>query len=315
MEQLLKIPNAPLFQDPVNEGPADPMVIWNREEKCWWMLYTARRAKMESEKHEWCFGTNIGVASSTDGGCTFTYRGELNLDFEQGKNTFWAPEVVWENGVYHMFVTYSSGISTEWRSDYKMAHLTATNMWEWKFEGFLPLSGCAFDACCLKMDSGLWRMWYRAARGVTVCLESHDLYEWKTVTENVDLQTRSEGPNVFFWKGYYWMVSDVWHGLAVFRSEDAVNWERKNDILNIPGKRPYDDDFGQHADVLVNGDNAFVYYFINTKRNRNEQGGMKFPLDFEERRSLVQVAQLDFDGENLTCDRDRQFVSSLIPEE
>ena len=31
---------APLFRDPITDGAADPVLIWNRTEKNWWMLYT-----------------------------------------------------------------------------------------------------------------------------------------------------------------------------------------------------------------------------------------------------------------------------------
>ncbi|MBE0698764.1 MAG: glycosyl hydrolase, partial [Anaerolineaceae bacterium] len=38
---------APLFRDPIYDGAADPTIIWNREEKSWWLLYTNRRATAE----------------------------------------------------------------------------------------------------------------------------------------------------------------------------------------------------------------------------------------------------------------------------
>ena len=31
---------APLYRDPITDGAADPVVIWNREEQSWWMLDT-----------------------------------------------------------------------------------------------------------------------------------------------------------------------------------------------------------------------------------------------------------------------------------
>ncbi|MEZ4836778.1 MAG: DUF6713 family protein [Caldilineaceae bacterium] len=40
-------PNAPLFRDPIYDGAADPTVIWNRQEQCWWLLYTNRRANVD----------------------------------------------------------------------------------------------------------------------------------------------------------------------------------------------------------------------------------------------------------------------------
>ena len=42
---------APLFRDPVTDGAADPVLIWNREEKKWWMLYTQRRANTAGKKN------------------------------------------------------------------------------------------------------------------------------------------------------------------------------------------------------------------------------------------------------------------------
>lgn len=32
---------APLYRDPVTDGAADPVVVWNQEAKSWWMLYTS----------------------------------------------------------------------------------------------------------------------------------------------------------------------------------------------------------------------------------------------------------------------------------
>src|SRR5215831_12042126 len=33
---------APLFRDPIFDGAADPVVVYNREKKQWWMFYTQR---------------------------------------------------------------------------------------------------------------------------------------------------------------------------------------------------------------------------------------------------------------------------------
>lgn len=40
-----------------------------------------------------------------------------------------------------------------------------------------------------------------------------------------------EGPKAFQWRGAWWMITDVWRGLAVYRSQDAVNWTRQPDLL------------------------------------------------------------------------------------
>ena len=96
---------APLFRDPITDGAADPVLIWNRTEKNWWMLYTQRRANSETADVAYCYGNQIGIASSDDHGQSWVYRGTLDLDIEPGHNTFWAPDVVYHNGKYHMYGT------------------------------------------------------------------------------------------------------------------------------------------------------------------------------------------------------------------
>ena len=86
---------APLFRDPITDGAADPVLIWNRTEKNWWMLYTQRRANSETADVAYCYGNQIGIASSDDHGQSWVYRGTLDLDIEPGHNTFWAPDVAY----------------------------------------------------------------------------------------------------------------------------------------------------------------------------------------------------------------------------
>ena len=81
---------APLFRDPIYDGAADPTLIWNRQEKSWWLLYTNRRANVECLGVAWVHGTDIGIASSLDQGHSWHYRGVLEgLEFTRGRNTFW----------------------------------------------------------------------------------------------------------------------------------------------------------------------------------------------------------------------------------
>jgi hypothetical protein len=59
----------PLFRDPVFDGAADPVVIWNHHENKWFMFYTNRRAKApasETPGVTWVHGTRIGIAESSD---------------------------------------------------------------------------------------------------------------------------------------------------------------------------------------------------------------------------------------------------------
>ncbi|WP_235991695.1 hypothetical protein [Metabacillus schmidteae] len=59
---LLTSPKAPLFRDPIFDGAADPTIIWNEEEKEWWMIYTNRRATVHCEGVAWVHGTDLGIA-------------------------------------------------------------------------------------------------------------------------------------------------------------------------------------------------------------------------------------------------------------
>lgn len=60
--QSVHVAPAPLYRDPVTDGAADPVVVWNPVDKCWWMLYTQRRANLDAADVAYCYGTQIGVA-------------------------------------------------------------------------------------------------------------------------------------------------------------------------------------------------------------------------------------------------------------
>ena len=127
---------APLFRDPIFDGPTDPTIIYNRQEKNWWIVYTSRRANVPCHGVTWIHGTDLGAASSNDGGQTWLYRGTLNLEaVEPGRNTFWAPEILWAEGCYHMYVSYITGVPTSWNFGRKILHYTSDNLWDWKFRG------------------------------------------------------------------------------------------------------------------------------------------------------------------------------------
>jgi hypothetical protein len=98
-----KIAPRPLYRDPPFDAPTDPVFCYNAEQKKWLMYYTARRAAAENAPGvTWIHGTNIGMAESSDGGATWTYRG--TADIRYGKDAhpndfkYWAPEVIWHEG-------------------------------------------------------------------------------------------------------------------------------------------------------------------------------------------------------------------------
>lgn len=303
---------APLFRDPVQDGAADPVVLWNSEAQEWYMIYTVRRANVNAEGFAWVFGSDIGIATSKDGR-RWLYRGTIDFDFERGHNTYWAPEVIHHNGIYHMYLSFHPGIPDNWWSGGKIAHLTSSNLWDWTFQSYLPLnSNAVIDACVAQLPNGIWRMWYkdRCSGQHTWAADSEDLYNWKVVGE-VIADEPHEGPNVFYWKGYYWMITDPWRGLGVYRSDDAQNWEKQGYILDQPGFRTDDKQIGQHADVLVISEGrAYIFYHVHPGGNpKNWQGD----LPYEVRRSSIQVAELDYENGKLICDRNKDFDLILIP--
>lgn len=304
----LRLPKAPLFRDPIYDGAADPTVIWNREEKNWWILYTNRRATAPSVGVSWVHGTDIGIASSSDSGQNWIYRGIVSgLEFEPGRNTFWAPEVIWHEGIYHMYVSYVKGIPTTWGFDRNIIHYTSRDLWNWKFESILRLSSnTVIDACVCKLSNGIWRMWYKdeSNKNSTYAADSKDLYNWEIVGSIIS-DIPHEGPNVFYWKNKYWLIADFWSGLMVYKSDDGVNWERQRDILDKPGNRKDDNAYGHHADILVLGENAYIFYF--THPGSNIQQNAREKISYERKRTSLQVAKLELDADELVCHRDEPF--------
>jgi hypothetical protein len=303
---------APLFRDPIYDGAADPVVIWNRQAKEWWMIYTNRRATQEGPKYGWVHGTDLGVASSSDGGSTWLYRGTLEgLETEWGRNTFWAPEIIWHDGLYHMYVTYVHGVPVDWTGKARIRHYTSPDLIRWEFQSTLGISEeNVIDACVYQLPNGMFRMWFKQWNH-TYAAESKDLYDWQPIGP-VITERGHEGPNVFRLSGYYWLIIDEWRGQGVYRSDDLQTWERNGIILDQPGKREDDETIGLHADVVVQGEEGYIFYFTHPGR---VNGHNKDSNSYELRRSSIQVAKLEVVDGVLTCDRDKEFELNLRAED
>jgi hypothetical protein len=309
---------APLFRDPVYDGAADPVVVWNRAAQEWWMIYTNRRVTAEGDNVAWVHGTDLGVASSRDGGMSWLYRGTLQgLDIEWGRNTFWAPEIYWHEGVYHMYVSYIQGVPTEWAGHRRdIIHYSSVNLLDWTYCSKLELSSDrVIDACVYEKPDGGFRMWYKdeANGSHTYAADSNDLYQWEVVGPIIT-ERAHEGANVFWFKGSYWLIIDEWRGQGVFRSDDMESWERNGLILDQPGIREEDDGIGHHADVVVQGEQAYIFYFTHPGRHSSAKGEGT-DQRYEGRRSSIQVASLDVVDGKLVCHRDEAFELNLQPEE
>lgn len=300
-----KVAPKPLFRDPIYDGAADPVVIWNKNEKKWFMFYTNRRAKdMEADGVEWVHGTRIGIAESKNG-INWTYRDTADINYRLPDYTHWAPDVIEHEGKYHMYLTYVPGVFKDWRHPRDIIHLTSDNLINWNFESILQLaSDKVIDASVFRLPDGTWRMWYNNERAgkAMYYADSPDLYNWTDKGRvKIDRARGGEGPVVFQWKDNYWMITDVWDGLAVYKSDDLENWTNiPGNLVQKPGKGEDDKVMGGHADVLINNDRAYLFYFTHPDR-RPEVPDSKI---YEKRRSSIQVVELFYEDGKLVCDRD-----------
>ena len=303
-----EVADKPLFRDPVFDGAADPVVVWNFADRQWYMFYTNRRANMPDDEIDgvnWVHGTKIGIARSRNG-AHWEYVGTADLGADSEEVSYWAPEVVFGSGQYHMFVTVVPGVFRDWGHPRSIVHYTSRDLRKWQRQATLELSSDkVIDACVLRLPEGGWRMWYNneTDNKSIYYADSDDLNTW-TDRGKADLAglDRGEGPKVFRFRGAYWMIVDVWDGLGVFRSDDTLKWTRQPDnLLRQPGSGKDDGVKGQHADVVAMGNRAYVFYFTHPGRT---PGAPDTGVDA--RRSSIQVAELRVEGDTLACDRDAQ---------
>lgn len=301
----------PLYRDPVHDGAADPAVVWNPHVQRWWMFYTNRRAKTPGLSGvAWVHGTRIGIAESADGGVTWMHAGECDIELPEAiggrEPTHWAPEVITgPDGTHHLWLSVVPGIFENWEHPRRLVHLTSRDLRRWRNPRALPVgSDRVIDACVAPLEDGSWRLWYNDERdGKSIHFaDSPDLVTWTDRGRAVGDQA-GEGPKVVRWKGAYWMITDVWRGLAVYRSADAVTWVRQpgGNLLEDAGRGADDGVKGGHADVVVVGPRAYLFYFTHPGRT-SVAAGLDGP---EQRRSSIQVVELQERDGRLTCDRDR----------
>jgi hypothetical protein len=310
----------PLYRDPVFDGAADTIVIWNPGQKAWWMFYTNRRANAPGLSGvAWVHGTKIGIAASRDGGAKWTYVGtcEVELPKEIGGDqpTHWAPDIVsTADGVQHMFLTVVPGVFEDWQHPRTIVHLTSTDLQHWKYRSALTLaSDRVIDPVVHRLPDGTWRMWYNNERdGKSIYYaDSPDLEHWTDRGRCLGVAGRCEGPYVFDWKGKTWMLVDTWKGLGVYHSEDYIHWTAQTEkLLDVPGKGLDDGVNGGHPGVVVSGGRAFCFYFTHPSRSGTISPQDKNALNL--RRSSIQVVELAEQDGRLTCDRDTPTHIALL---
>lgn len=313
----------PLFRDPVFDGAADPVVIWNPSKQTWWMFYTNRRANVPGLSGvAWVHGTRIGIAESKDHGRTWNRLGdasiELSSDLAGETPTLWAPEVLTApDGTHHMYLTVVPGIFEDWQHPRRIIHLTSADLLHWQVESPLSLaSDRVIDAGVSPLPDGSWRMWYnneRDAKSIYYA-DSPDLHHWTDRGKAEGVGERpGEGPYVFTWRGRNWMLVDLWRGLGVYHSADLKTWSAQSTmLLDLPGQGPDDQVNGGHPCVVVCGDRAFLFYFTHPGRAGTIRPND--PDNLDRRRSSILVTELHLDSEGqLTCNRDAPTFIELVP--
>ena len=278
--------DSPLFIDPIYQGPADPVVCFNKQANKWYMYYTSRRVnRSDLGGIERIHGSPIGIAESADGGATWTYIGDCTIDYKPDPEpTYWAPEIFEHEGIYHMYLSYVPGVFDNWNHPRDIVYLTSDDGINWETQSVLNLgSKHVIDAGVIRLPDGIWRMWYKnekAESDIIWYADSKDLYNW-TDKGAVSLGgINGEGPNVIFWHNKYYLFVDEWKGLSVYSSDDATNWTKQDEYLiaGIPMEEDNSNELsqdqnerrrpryiegsrGNHADIQLAGDHAYMFYF------------------------------------------------------
>ena len=308
----------PLYRDPVYDGAADPVIVWNPLEKKWWMFYTNRRAtETQLPGVSWVFKTPIGIAESEDG-VHWDYVGMGNFpklpDEVGGKDaTLWAPDVVrGDDGIWHMYLSIQAGVATGWgRVPGYIAHFTSYNLRDWKYDRKFDLPVGSYDADVFRMADGTWRLYYKDPTNhasTFYYMESRDLWKW---TDPVKvMSTKGEGPILFNWKGSYWMILCDGQGFKTFRSDDMEAWTQQPGGPLMPhgtGTGLDDVTTARHGDVVISNGRAYLYYFTHPGR----YGEGKDKDGFDQRRSSIQVVELKLRDGWLVADRNQPTYVQL----
>ena len=299
------VPSAPLYEDPLFNSAKDVCMLWNRAEHAWWFLYTQIRNGCRELGAGLHHGTTLGAASSADGGLTWTFRGTLKgLEFEAGRNTFWAPDVVWSEGRYHAVISYVHGIQPNWEGDRRLLHYVSDDLMNWTLLG--PIEGLdsnrTLDGCLYRLPDGRWGLWYKdEITNRTGFAEGDEHFRFWKAGELDPPAWAVEGPDVFRWQGSHWLLADdcgTHNGLRVYRSDDCRRWVRQANILKESGTRPLDVGPAHHPEVIVNGDDAYVFYWVTPDHATHEDCRQT---------CYEQVAVLRYRDGNLSCDRNVPF--------
>ncbi|MCG8696821.1 MAG: family 43 glycosylhydrolase [Bacteroidales bacterium] len=318
---------APIFIDPNYHGSCDPEIVWNEHDSLWYIFYTSRRSSLENN----FLRTPLGVISSKDL-ANWKFEGYCKFDGVGGTKdadeTFWAPAIISYEGKLHMFVTYKPDtITTQgaWGGPGKIVHYETSldnpvNGWK-KVADMNDSTMNTIDATVYKAN-GTFHVWYKgkvkgAKKNELYHLVSTDLYNWESrgfsksdvFNKKATGSGFEEAPFIFEWKDKHWLITDPHIGLFVYNSTDSEYWNFKGTILYEGGTRNLDNNMGRHCSVAVINDRAFIFYHVEPWRDYEGKPIYKQPV--ENRRAVLQMAELEFNGKTISCDRNKELIISL----
>ena len=97
--------------------------------------------------------------------------------------------------------------------------------------------------------------------------------------------------------------------MEVYSSDDLLTWNKQAArILEEPGKGKDDQAMGGHCDVIVNNNKAYVFYFTHPGRRKDNPAAKN---SFDDKRSVIQLAELKYVNGEIVCDRDRPVSIKL----
>ena len=83
------------------------------------------------------------------------------------------------------------------------------------------------------------------------------------------------------------------------------NWQRQEkNILQEPGTGADDMVMGGHPDIVISGNEAYIFYFTHPGRIPGKSAT-------DSRRSTIQVAELEYKNGEIVCDRDKPVYITL----
>lgn len=323
---------APIFIDPNYHGSCDPEIIWNESANRYFIYYTARKGNQENT----FLGTPIGVISSTDfvewnfeGYCKFDgIGGEKDAD-----ETFWAPAIISSNGFLHLFVTYKPDtVPTKgaWGGPGKIVHYKTPL--DNPVDGWLKV-GDMHDSTINALDATVYRkeelfhVWFKgkktgAAKNELYHMVSSDMKNWENAgfsksdvfNAEVTGSDFEEAPYIFQWKNNYWLLTDPHNGFFVYKSTDGEDWKFQGTILKEGGDRKLDGSMARHCSVAVKDERAFIVYHVEPWRRydlEKKKGNDRIPIYKQpvlNRRSVLQMAELEFLNGQLVCNRNKSLV-------